>query len=281
MILDQAKRKEINIRQAIDTPGLVFLADARRVKQVLVNLLSNAVKFTPKRGCIGLEVRSEDEVLCMVVWDTGIGIAPEHFDRLFEPFTQVDARLSRQYGGTGLGLSLVAKLVELHGGSVSVQSRIGQGSRFEVTLPLTSLTKASNQPPKSSPSPSSLARRQCLLIAEDNEILRGLLEGYLSARGFRVVSAVNGQEAVELNRTLQPQLILMDIQMPTMDGLEAIRRIRREEAPTLSRRPIIALTALAMPGDEERCRQAGADDYVIKPCSLGRLFDIVSRRLDG
>ncbi|WP_139558188.1 ATP-binding protein [Methylotetracoccus oryzae] len=282
MVLTEAKRKEIQIRQAIDTPDLVFLADARRVKQVLVNLLSNAVKFTPKQGSVGLEVRScaADEALRVVVWDTGIGIAPEHFDRLFAPFTQVDARLSRQYGGTGLGLSLVAKLVELHGGSVSVQSRVGEGSRFEVTLPLTRLSDASNHAPTPPTPQLGVTRPQSLLIAEDNDILRGLLEDYLGARGFRVVSAVNGQEAVELNRTAHPQLILMDIQMPTMDGLEAIRRIRREEAQTSSRRPIIALTALAMPGDEERCRQAGADDYIIKPCSLARLFEIVSRRLD-
>ena len=282
MVLTEAKRKEIQIRQAIDTPDLVFLADARRVKQVLVNLLSNAVKFTPKQGSVGLEVRScaADEALRMVVWDTGIGIAPEHFDRLFAPFTQVDARLSRQYGGTGLGLSLVAKLVELHGGSVSVQSRVGEGSRFEVTLPLTRLSDASNHAPTPPTPQLGVTRPQSLLIAEDNDILRGLLEDYLGARGFRVVSAVNGQEAVELNRTAHPQLILMDIQMPMMDGLEAIRRIRREEAQTSSRRPIIALTALAMPGDEERCRQAGADDYIIKPCSLARLFEIVSRRLD-
>ncbi|MFO1418704.1 MAG: ATP-binding protein [Methylotetracoccus sp.] len=278
MVRPLADAKRIEMHSA-DAGEVSFLGDPRRLRQVLVNLLSNAVKFTPHSGRVGVDCRIDGDggTLSLGVWDTGIGIAEENFDKLFKPFTQIDARLSRQYAGTGLGLSLVAKLVEMHAGSVNVRSRLGQGSRFEVTLPLLRPVAVEAKPIEFLPDGSTGPRRR-ILIAEDNDHLRMMLEDYLTRCGFAVSSAVNGQEAVDMAVAAQPQLILMDIQMPKMDGIEAIRQIRGGAGPQAGV-PIIALTALAMPGDEQRCRSAGADDYIVKPCALPRLLEVVAHNL--
>ncbi|MBE9126549.1 MULTISPECIES: PAS domain S-box protein [unclassified Coleofasciculus] len=410
-----AKRIRINSQMAEDIGEIEV--DERRMRQVLVNLLSNAVKFTPEGGEVSLQVDadSDAETLQVSVSDTGIGIAPENLNQLFKPFVQLDSSLSRRYAGTGLGLALVRRIVDLHGGSVSLESELGKGSRFTVSLPwkkpesnqtvITEIEQRLGELPtiqqalivedsdtsakqiarylaelgaaalihsqgegttdivlrfdpdviildillpnlsgwevlaqlKSTPqtqgipvlvisvvdeserafelgaseyllkpisrqpfqaaltrifagvpqradhtalvvTPQSEQELPLILLAEDNEANIATLMDYLQIRGFRVILARNGMEAVEMTKQQKPNLILMDIQMPEMDGLEATRHIRAETDLTMI--PIIAITALAMPGDREKCLVAGANDYMTKPVSLKKLMKLIAQYLE-
>jgi PAS domain S-box-containing protein len=444
LIRSQAHKKRLLLSQTIDNRVTEIQADERRLKQILVNLLSNAVKFTPEGGKVGLEVTSnpEDQVVQFTIWDTGIGISEEEMAHLFRPFVQLDSGLNRHHEGTGLGLALVSRLTEMHGGSVTVQSQPGAGSRFTISLPwreaapdepetdtaepehasadgsakttqkgggtsslpaprraliiedspsaaeqivrylgelavattisrngehildqvvelrpdliildillpsalgwdiltackadprtchipvliisvmdepsrglqmgaagylvkpvtrqefraalqhispalfqqgrpgggaggdgTTPLLSAGSSPEATPPAP-------LILLAEDNETSMTMICEYLETRGYRIDVARNGIEAIERVRRECPDLILMDIQMPGMDGLEAIRHIRA--APDLADIPIIALTALAMAGDRERCLEAGANDYMSKPVSLKKLAQTIEHYL--
>jgi PAS domain S-box-containing protein len=403
MVRQAVAKKELDMRLELDPRAPLIWGDPRRLKQILVNLLANAVKFTPLGGSVGLETRLDPEQgrLRFTVWDTGIGIAPELLTRLFQPFVQVEGGLARQYEGSGLGLSLVYNLTQLHGGSVEVESSSGSGSRFTVLLPWDAEAEApqpaaaeqphassgplrralivedapiaaeqlarylaelelhselhtagagvaeraaASQPdlivldlllpdvsgwevlaqlqanPRTRPIPvlivsvvDEAARGRSLgaaaylvkpftrsdirhalqelhvgqatdgpaapeqpliLVAEDNEASSNILVDYLTAVGYEVAVARSGTEVIALARDLRPALILMDIQMPGMDGLEATRRIRADES--FARVPIIAMTALAMPGDREVCLAAGADDYLSKPISLKRLATFIA-----
>ncbi|MBL8058188.1 MAG: response regulator [Anaerolineales bacterium] len=175
--------------------------------------------------------------------------------RLFQPFTQIDSSLARQYAGTGLGLALVRRLAELHGGGVAVESAPGRGSRFSLTLPW-------REPPEAGPLEPLLAGRT-FLVVEDNPVNQRSLGDMLRARGGQVVVAADGSQALELAVALRPDLILMDILLPELDGLEVTRRLRAR--PEFARTPILVVTALALPGDQERCRAAGATAYLTKP----------------
>jgi CheY-like chemotaxis protein/anti-sigma regulatory factor (Ser/Thr protein kinase) len=267
-------------------------ADPRRLKQILINLLTNAVKFTPERGQVTLEVKTnpEQDRIAFSVIDTGIGIAPEDLHRLFQPFVQLDSRLQRQYQGTGLGLSLVQKLTDLHGGSVEVESELAQGSRFTIYLPLELETTApaegtepnselsSHQPKEKDPATfREVETRGTILIAEDNAANILTIADYLESHGYKIVLAQDGAEAIEKAQLATPDIILMDIQMPRMDGLEAMRRLRSDSH--FASTPIVALTALAMPGDRERCLEAGATEYMSKPVSLKTLVKTIDELL--
>jgi PAS domain S-box-containing protein len=289
MVTQLAQTKQVSVHFSIDSTITTLRADPRRLKQILVNLLSNAVKFTPHNGKVGLDVvgNPAQQTITCTVWDTGIGIATEDLPRLFQPFTQIDSRLSRQYEGTGLGLALVLRLTEAHGGSVSVTSTIGEGSRFSVTLPWVS-TNANTPPAEQSitqtaqipnlvTSDSEHSDTPLILLAEDRQENILMFLDYLPMHGYRVIVAHNGHEAVAQAQTNHPDLILMDIQMPGMDGLEAIQRIRA--IPPLHTIPIIALTALAMPGDRERCLAAGANDYLTKPVHLRMLLNTIAAQI--
>jgi len=406
----QATQKNIAVSLDSDQCSATIEADPKRLKQILVNLLTNAVKFTPENGRIGLKVTtpSEEQMVQFTVWDTGIGIAPEDERLLFRSFSQIDSGLTRAQEGTGLGLVLVARLVELHGGSVTLESKVGSGSRFIVRLPqansrapvppakvdetldlrschralvieddpssgailvkyLTELGVDSvvhvrgdlsveaalrerpdvilldiqlpgdsgwvvlvrlkenpvtrsipvavisvvDEPTKSrmlgaaahftkpitraqlagflqrdvvaplaSPAPPASAVPHLgptILLAEDNDANIQTIGGYLEQKGYVLHYAVNGAVAVRLARELRPALILMDIQMPVMDGLTAIRVLRADAA--MANIPIVALTALAMSGDKERCLEAGATDYMSKPLSLKAMAELVKRLL--
>jgi CheY-like chemotaxis protein len=424
IIKQNAHKKRLTIHSSFDGAVTTIQADERRVKQILVNLLGNAVKFTPEGGEIGLEVVGDTAVgaVHITVWDTGIGIAEEDLSRLFQPFVQLDSRLAREYGGTGLGLSLVQRMMDLHGGTVSVVSEPGQGSRFTISFPwqpwervLSPLEAAQNlddsltrafrlamlvddspaavgqlkryfnelqvevvalqngarvmeqaeliRPdvivldillpdlsgwdvlarlkgnPKTRPIPVVIASviderenalaagaadcllkpvtrqqlhralqrvmmlvnrvqtrplppltdtssdagqitlRPRILLAEDNEANIKTFSQYLTAKGYDMIVVHNGREAIELARQDKPDLILMDIQMPKMNGLEAIREIRADAM--LNQIPIIAVTALAMPGDQEKCLAAGANDYLSKPVSLKGLLERIEMQLAG
>lgn len=411
-VKQQATRKQIKLSCQIAAELTNIEADERRLRQVLVNLLNNAVKFTPDRGCVELRVSADPlrEIVEFSVTDTGIGIAPEQMDRLFQPFVQLDSNLSRRYEGTGLGLALVRRIMDLHKGSVALDSEVGKGSCFTITLPWVASTHSTNhdlycdlpellQPRieralivedvqtaanqlsryltnlgavatihpqgagaleaalqtrptviildillpdqtgwevltelKATPAtqdipvivisvvdersralklgaaeyllkpitqqqlqatlnrvlPTAQPAAQTtleltssnslppplILLAEDNEANITTTTFYLEAHGVQTVVARNGLEAIQQAQEHQPALILMDIQMPEVDGLEAIRRIRSDTK--LSQIPIIALTARAMPGDRERCLSAGANEYMTKPASLKQLFTLIS-----
>lgn len=427
-VKQQAQKKKIKLSTKISADLETIEVDERRLRQVLINLLNNAVKFTPEGGEIVLKIakNSEEGILQFTVIDTGIGIAPENIDKLFKPFMQLDSSLSRRYAGTGLGLALVRRIVELHGGSISLESELGKGSRFTVTLPWkepdeTSIRERNNielelpiihqalivedsdtaakqvarylaelgsaafihpdgegameaavrfepdvifldlllpnisgwevlaklkanpntkhipvlivsvidersralslgaaeyltkpisrqqlqstlsrilslqednqtegQPPKALPRQGNTAlvvmsERErnfpLILLAEDNESNISTMIDYLQVHGFRVSLARNGVEAIQIAKQQKPDLILMDIQMPEMDGLEATRRIHADA--DLRSIPIIALTALAMPGDRERCLAAGAIDYLTKPVSLKKLVKIITQNIQS
>jgi CheY-like chemotaxis protein len=269
-------------------------ADPRRLKQMLVNLLSNAVKFTPTCGAVGLRVQGDAarQVVEFVVWDKGIGIAPESLPHLFQPFTQLDSNLSREFPGTGLGLALVQRMAQLHKGTIHAASTPGVGSTFTLTLPwpqphaeaavtLQAVASESTHLPAAS-APDRSSHNVTILLAEDSPVTAEAVMDLLSFEGFTVVVAGNGLEAVQKAGELLPALILMDIQMPLMDGFQAIERIRADSRRAVAQVPIIALTAQAMHGDAQRCLAAGANDYVSKPFRLAQILESIHRQLpDG
>ncbi len=279
-----AQAKRIVVMTTIDSALTSIQADERRLLQMLSNLLFNAVKFTPAGGEVGLVAQSDRErqQVIFTVWDTGIGIAAENLARLFQPFTQLDSRLSRQYEGTGLGLALVRRLAEAHGGSVGVESVLGQGSRFRIALPW--LAPPATQPPLAdapAPGPAPAVApdhpKPTILLVEDHESNVIVLRDMLEAQGYRLAVAYTGSDGLTQARAARPDLILMDIQLPGMSGLDVIQRIRADTR--LPRMPIVALTALVMPGDRERCLQAGADEYLAKPVAMHTLLTAIARLL--
>jgi signal transduction histidine kinase/ActR/RegA family two-component response regulator len=265
--------------------GLMW-ADERRLKQMLVNLLSNAVKFTPENGKIGLEVHGDQEAnkVTFTVWDTGIGIQETDLPRLFQPFVQLDAGLARESSGTGLGLALVVQMARMHGGSASVVSEPGKGSRFSIMLPwepalAVDTVERLKITGKFRPVKFNQNHKPTILLIEDTEEVIMVLSDYLELNGFKIITARDGLEGVTQAQLTHPDLILMDIQMPRMDGFEATKKLRNE--PEFKTTPIIALTALAMPNDRERCLAAGMDEYITKPVHLRALVKIIELFLSG
>ncbi len=279
-VKEAAQKKGVRLSFKMDPSAVTMECDERRLKQALVNLLGNAVKFTPEGGSVGLEVAGDpaENVLRFTVWDTGIGIRKDDMGRLFQPFVQVDGSLTRRHGGTGLGLALSRRMVELQGGRVLAGSEHGKGSRFTIVLPWRGdapAPAAAAGPGPVSDAPANPSNRDepveaCrLLLVEDNADLAAMLADHLRGAGHQVLCARSGADGLEAAVRERPEVIVMDIEMPEMDGLEVIRRIRAE--PGLEKTPILALTALAMPGDRERCLAAGATDYLSKPLNLKSL----------
>ena len=286
LVLELAQKKNLKLALSMDNKSVMLTADERRLKQILVNLLSNAVKFTPEGGSVTLATTCdvESESLMFSVRDTGIGIAAEDLSRLFSPFTQLDSKLSRQYAGTGLGLTLVLRLVEMHGGSVTVESEIGKGSCFTIRIPCKGLDTLITHNPSGTTTLSEITATQALpsntpliLVADDNEINLMTVTDYLRANKLRVIQARDGLEAVKMVREHAPSLVLMDIQMPLMDGLDAIAHLRADDKHTAM--PIIALTSRAMVGDRERCMAVGANDYLSKPVNMKQLVKTIHTHL--
>jgi PAS domain S-box-containing protein len=283
MIKELAQKKNIKVSFKVKGEVNTIMGDERRLKQVLVNLLSNAVKFTEEGKQVGLEVvgyPANNEVT-FSVWDTGIGIAQEDVKFLFKPFVQLDAGLAREYQGTGLGLALVAQMVRLHGGLVSTSSQPDKGSRFTITLPWQ--PEEQNTPVKVTaelvlPNQKSEEKRKgTVLLVEDTNVIVSLIKDYLTFKGYEVIVANNGRDGILLAKEKLPDIILMDVMMPIMDGVEATKQIRAEKK--LKQTPIIALTALAMHGDRERCLEAGMNDYMSKPVKLNELIEIIEKHI--
>jgi len=254
-----------------------FRGDPTRVRQMLFNLVGNAIKFT-RGGSVRIEAVAEEGGVRFSVRDSGIGIAPEQRGRIFDRFAQADASTTRRYGGTGLGLAICRQLVELMGGRIGVESEPGQGSRFWFTLPLEPSTEADiarESFQTLAPVPAAIGPLR-VLVAEDNRINQMLVTKLLEREGHQTEVAQNGIEALAAVRRSRFDVVLMDVQMPEMDGPAATAAIRALPGPA-GRIPIIALTANALVGDRERYLAAGMDDYVAKPLDPARLTEVLAR----
>jgi signal transduction histidine kinase/ligand-binding sensor domain-containing protein/ActR/RegA family two-component response regulator len=287
-VVSRAREKNIKLRSHIDASvPHRLVGDPLRLRQVLINLLGNAIKFTEQGHVslvLNLETEGEIPVLHFEVADTGIGIAKEKHEFIFEPFAQSDGSHARRYGGTGLGLAICARFVKMMEGRLSVESELGQGSRFQFTArvaraaaPSAVEAAASAGTPRLEPEKTGMEVAQpviplSILLAEDNLVNQRLAAQLLRKRGHKVVVAGNGIEAVAAFEREPFDVVLMDVQMPTMDGFEATAEIRRRERVTGTRIPIIAVTAHAMSGDRQRCIDAGMDGYVAKPINPVELF---------
>ncbi len=277
IVQPEATARGLVVRNRIDPqiPALIC-GDPTRLRQVLFNLLDNAVKFTTSGSVIvsaALEAKSADSVLVRVcVADTGVGISPKKQQSIFEPFNHAEA--SAGSAGAGLGLAISRKLVNLMGGTIEVQSQLGAGSTFQFTAWFRK-TPASSETEDRSNTLRHSNRQLNILIAEDNAVNRRLITKLLESAGHHVTEALNGKEAVHLLEKTPFDLILMDIEMPQMDGLEATRSIRSRE-PETRHIPIYALTAHAMSGDRKRCLEAGMDGYISKPIEVDAVLKLVS-----
>ncbi len=288
------KGLELGFRVDPAVPAQLF-GDPLRLRQVLTNLLSNAVKFTD-RGKVELDVTLDSEkedgmmILRFMAKDSGIGIPAHRLGTLFKAFTQVDGSYKRKYEGTGLGLTISKQLVLLLGGEIGVESEEGRGSTFWFTIPLrrqeapaageketaAALAREISRPPALKPDKDKVR----ILLAEDNIINRKLVVRILEKLGYKVDTVVNGLQAVEKTAEVCYDLILMDVQMPEMDGMEATQRIRGFKAGATSADvPVIALTAHAIKGDKKKCIAAGMNDYISKPFDHGDFAEIVARWL--
>ncbi len=258
-----------------------LLLDAGRLRQIAVNLIGNAVKFTESGGvAVYCDYRppsgeSSSGALILTVADSGIGIAKEAQQLIFKPFTQGDSELTKRYQGSGLGLTICKKLAELMGGSISISSREGEGSRFTVTIPCEPLVDAGQSQGEADIDFEFLPAT--ILVADDIETNRLLVVEILKQKGLDAVTAKDGLEAMEKAKEINPDLIIMDIRMPTMDGFESLKRIRALVPPITA--PVIALTAQALTQDEEHIMAAGFDGYLRKPLARGDLYRELSRFL--
>ena len=287
----QAKSLALKVEVDPDVPE-TLRSDGGRLRQVLVNLVGNGIKFTEQgEVCVRVRCAQRNEArvrLRFEVQDSGPGIRPEDQARLFQPFTQLDATSARRHGGTGLGLAISRRIVELLDGTIGVRSTPGHGSLFWFELVLDN-ARAPGLPPsppagpklfESKPDAIVSGRPERILLAEDHPINRRLAMLMLETLGCRADFAGTGREAVDAWERLQPDVILMDCQMPEMDGFEATREIRRREAARAKgegqRVRIIALTANALTGDRERCLAAGMDDYISKPFTVRQLSEALS-----
>jgi signal transduction histidine kinase/CheY-like chemotaxis protein/streptogramin lyase len=278
------KRLELNWKVAPEVPK-TLAGDEGRLRQILLNLAGNAVKFT-ESGCVKVEVECDGVIgstarLHFVVADTGIGIPNDKQRIIFEAFRQADGTVTRQYGGSGLGLAICSRLVALLEGRIWVESEVGTGSRFHFTAvfhvpkPQSASSVLSQGLPETSELPPE--RELEVLLAEDNLVNQRVAKRFLEKRGHKVHVAVNGLEALALLEQYTVDVVVMDIQMPEMDGLEATRQIRLAEAQKGGHLPVIAVTANAMKEDREVCLAAGMDDYISKPLTPDTFLTAVER----
>jgi PAS domain S-box-containing protein len=269
-----AKNVELKVQIAPGVPEY-HIADPARVRQILINLLDNALKFTTN-GSVQITVEPDAGMLQFTVTDTGIGIPADSLDSVFETFSAISAQTSASVGGTGLGLSISRRLARLMGGDITVNSRVGDGSRFALTLPFDS-----EAPPApgalASPQPAVLSGRR-ILVVEDNLINQRVAVGLLRRLDCHADVADNGVEALQLALSNHYDAIIMDAMMPIMDGFETTAELRRRE-PDGVRVPVIGLTALATEEDRQRCLAAGMDDYIPKPTNFQALSTVLSRWL--
>ncbi len=272
-------KKKIQMEVNVDPDLGVINADETRIKQVIYNLLSNAVKFTEPGKRIGIEAYLKDSRSVIEVWDEGIGIAEEDFEKVFDPFEQVGQTDTVKPEGTGLGLAISRRLVEAHGGSITIESKKGAGSRFIVVLPgmiAYGKGKAGKTKVKTRGGKEGLKGQGNILVVEDNENNLKLITSVLEHAGYTVYAAASGKAGSKAAGEKDFDLILMDIQLPEMSGIEAMKRIKKKDERGAS---IIALTAYAMKGDEEKYLAQGFDGYISKPIDIKKVLETVKELL--
>lgn len=281
-IVSIASKKGVKIVRNIH-PEVGFLkADLVRIKQVMYNLLSNAIKFTDSGKCVGIDALPAGENVEIVVWDEGCGIAPGDHERIFEPFEQAGSSEKQKVKGTGLGLSIIKRIVQMHDGAISLHSVLGEGSRFSISLPGRHAGDIPADSEKRNEDETVVSQEPVhgegkkVLIVDDDEINRKLLELALQPFGFELIRAINGEEAVELAEKKALDIVFMDIQLPKIDGVEAMKRIKRFPD---NKAKIIAVTAFAMKGDRERFMAEGFDAYISKPIKIEALRQILKEFL--
>lgn len=272
------KQIQLDLEIPADTGGACV--DLQRMRQVLINSISHAIDSTPIGGKVSLVVKRQPAGIEFCIFDTSKQIPPATEDQSPQSLQPIDSRCN------GLGLMLVQPIIALHGGTLDSTSMIGQGSCLKISLPhtdarsdLTSVISANTDDiePIVDTIVEEISDPPLILIVEDNELNINTISSYLSAKGYRLIIANDGKSAIELTQKYHPDLILMDIQMPGMDGLEAITRIRQNLG--LLEIPIIALTALAMEGDRQKCLNAGANEYLTKPVKLKQLHQTIQQLL--
>jgi CheY-like chemotaxis protein/anti-sigma regulatory factor (Ser/Thr protein kinase) len=274
MMQQEALVKGLSIASVVDESAPEWVsADDTRLRQVLLNLVANAIKFTA-RGGVTISVGCAEDRLLFAVADSGIGISAAKSEVIFDAFRQADNSTSRRYGGSGLGLTISKKLVELMGGAISLESEPGRGSTFSFAIAAPyAATPLEELPDAQEVSTESMR----VLVAEDHKVNQYLIVSLLRKVGHVPTIVENGVEALSALDRETFDLVLMDIQMPEMDGLEAVRRIRLAERTSGRHLPVVALTARAMAGDRELILAAGMDDYLEKPIRVERLTAALSR----
>ena len=274
------KGVELKTSIARSDRDFTILTDPQRLRQVITNLIENALKFTEKGtvefGYTIKEVSGMDKSIEFFVQDTGIGIPAKMQTIIFERFRQADDTPTRKYGGTGLGLTICKNLVHLMGGELRLESEVGKGARFIITLPLWTITSAKEEVQEQTPEPKKKDwANKVILIAEDEESNYSFLEHVLKRTGVKILWAKNGKETVNIAKTEKVDLILMDIRMPGMNGYEAAELIKQENTDI----PIIAQTAYALKGEKELSLNSGCDDYIAKPIDIIQLMEVLNRHI--
>jgi len=279
MMGSQFRKKSITLEAFVDPALDVIAVDSRKMKQIMLNLLSNALKFTPEGGQVEIRaIKTSDSQLQITVSDSGIGIKADEIEKIFSEFHQADRVRDEQLGGTGIGLALTRRLVELHGGDIGAESEPGKGSTFRVTIPLKNIVPPDMQTDADAATAANSAfSGHRILVVEDNEVNLALILDMLSIQKHNVVVARNGQEAVELAQSHKPELILMDIRMPVMGGVEAAGRLR--QIPAFAEIPIIALTASVDAEASEQHIAAGCTEQLSKPIQSKELFETLAKYL--
>lgn len=275
MLQTQTNEKKLIINTQLDHSIETVVADKRRLNQIFLNLLSNAIKYSHKKGLIEIKSENLKDFVKFSVHDAGIGIKAEDRVKIFSEFYQADRQRDEALGGTGIGLALTRRLVELHGGDIGVEGELGKGSCFWFTLPINKVITQKRQIEKAIPVDDKTSLYHHILVVEDNDVNLALILEMLGLYNHKLSVARNGKEAIEAALAQKPELILMDIRMPVMNGIEAVREMRK--LPTTAQIPIIALTTSIDEDNKTLCLEAGFSEYLTKPITTDSLSSVLNR----